>query len=204
MSCNDVALTFYLNSPNVNADCTVIKFFVNVFNSDSYSYWLRERLKALLSSACTSTNKTCLAASSEVHCWRFSSALGGVVRMLGFGYREVNQDQSSDPPALFRTSKAYSSVFSQYTLAAISAVSPHKALCMCVWQHVCVSGKSYEFQESGTSTHTPTYLRIESHEFTHTHVWGQWVPSVTSDSECILRKQGPVDPCLLMPGSDKT
>lgn len=46
--------------------------------------------------------------------------------MLGVGYREVNQDQSSDRLALFRTSKAYSSLFSQYTLTAISAVSPDK------------------------------------------------------------------------------
>lgn len=50
------------------------------------------------------------------------SVLAGVVRMLGAGYREVNQGQSSDPLALFGTSKAYSSLFSQYNLAAISAV----------------------------------------------------------------------------------
>lgn len=58
--------------------------------------------------------------------------------MLGVGYREVNQDQSSDPPALFRTSKAYSSLFSQYTLTAISAVSPDKALCVRVCVCLCV------------------------------------------------------------------
>lgn len=61
-------------------------------------------------------------------CWWFSSGEVWVIRTLRVGYREVNQDQSSDPPALFGTSKAYSSLFSQYTLAAISAVSPDKAL----------------------------------------------------------------------------
>lgn len=61
--------------------------------------------------------------------------------MLGVLCREVNQDQGSDPPALFRTSKAYSSLFSQYTLAAISAVSPDKALYMGVIVCVCVCAK---------------------------------------------------------------
>lgn len=105
--------------------------------------------------------------------------------MLGVGCREVNQDQSSDPPALFRTSKAYSSLFSQYTLAAISAVSPDKALYMSVTAHVCVcmcvsvSGKSCEFQESGASTHTQL-CTFQSHEFTHIHVWGRRVSLTTS------------------------
>ena len=96
--------------------------------------------------------------------------------MLGVGYREVNQDQSSDPPALFRTSKAYSSLFSQYTLTAISAVSPDKALymyaCVCDSMRVCQE-KSYEFQESGTSIHTHQHIYVFSHmnSPTHTHVW---------------------------------
>lgn len=49
---------------------------------------------------------TALVASCPVLRWWFSGVLAGVVRMLGAGHREVNQGQSSDPPALFRTSKA--------------------------------------------------------------------------------------------------
>lgn len=93
--------------------------------------------------------------------------------MLGVGYRKVNQDQSSDPPALFRTSKAYSSLFSQHTLAAISAVSPDKALYMCVTVCVSFKKKSYEFQESATSIHTHLHTSVFSHMNSPTYMfWG--------------------------------
>lgn len=72
--------------------------------------------------------------------------------MLGVGYIEVDQDQRSDPLALFRTSKAYSSLFSQYSLHAISVVSPDKAL------YVCACACAQKLKESGTSIHTPTHL----------------------------------------------
>lgn len=52
--------------------------------------------------------------------------------MFRVDYRKVNQGQSSDPLALFRPSKAYSPLFSQYSLASISAMSPDKPLCVCV------------------------------------------------------------------------
>lgn len=81
-----------------------------------------------------------VAAWSQVLCWWFSSALAGPARMFGAGYTEVNQDQDSNLPALFRTSKAYRPVFSQNTPAAISAVSPDKAsTCGCDSTCVCIS-----------------------------------------------------------------
>lgn len=52
--------------------------------------------------------------------------------MFRLDYRKVNQGQSSDPLALFRPSKAYNPLFSQYSLTSISAVSPDKPLCVCV------------------------------------------------------------------------
>lgn len=109
----------------------------------------RETESAFSSSVCTGTTTTLMVASSQVLRWWFSSILAGPVRMLGVGYREVNQDQSSDPLALFRTSKAYSFLFSQYTLIAISAVSPDTALymcvtaCACVWKELRGIGKLY-------------------------------------------------------------
>lgn len=120
--------------------------------------------------------------------------------MLGVGYREVNQDQSSDPPALFRTSKAYSSLFSQYTLTAISAVSPHKALYMYVCDSMCVcQEKSFRNQEP-PYTHTPTYLRIQSHEFTHTHVCRGWVSLAPSWLRGYLEEVGASGPLLTHAG----
>lgn len=66
--------------------------------------------------------------------------------MFRVDYRGVNQGQSSDPLALFRPSKAYSSLFSQYSLTSISAVSPDKPLCVCV-QGVCASERVIRHQD---------------------------------------------------------
>lgn len=92
--------------------------------------------------------------------------------MLGVGYREVNQDQSSDPLALFRTSKAYSFLFSQYTLVAISAVSPDTALYMCVTACMCV--------ERVTRNREAIYTQLRAYVFSHmispTHTFGGGEP----------------------------
>lgn len=131
--------------------------FVLKKNSDSDFHWIKDRPKALLSCVCASTTTTAgLVASSQVFSWWFNRVLAGVVRMLGVGYREVNQDQSSDPLALFRTSKAYSSLFSQYTLTAISAVSPDKD-CVCVWLYLCTWAKELWVSRI-RNLHTDTYI----------------------------------------------
>ena len=152
----------------------------------------RDTESAFSSSVCTWMTTTGLVASSQFLRWWFSSILAGPVRMLGVGYREVNQDQSSDPLALFRTSKAYSFLFSQYTLVAISAVSPDTALYMCVT--ACMCGKSYE--ESGSYIHTTSCLRIQSHDFSHTYVWGRWASLATSWLRVYFEEAGARGPLL--------
>lgn len=96
--------------------------------------------------------------------------------MLGAGYWEVNQGQSSDPPALFRTSKAYSSLLSQYSLTTISAVSPDKLLCMyvCLWVCVCVCELWVSEIRNLHTTHTyMPHSLTQPHEST-LHTFGGW------------------------------
>lgn len=105
--------------------------------------------------------------------------------MLGDGYWEVNQGQSSDPPALFRTSKAFSSLLSQYSLAAISAVSPDGLLCMYVCLRVCGCVCElwvWEIRDVHTATHTHNYICLTySSTWIHTaYVWGWWFSLATS------------------------
>lgn len=66
--------------------------------------------------------------------------------MFRVDYRKVNQGQSSDPLALFRPSKAYSPLFSQYSLTSISAVSPDKPLCVCALR-VCAFESVIRYQD---------------------------------------------------------
>lgn len=124
---------------------------------------------------------------------RFRTALAVVVRMFRVDYGKVNQGQSSDPLALFRPSKAYSSLFSQYSLTSISAVSPDKPLCMCVW--VCVACFAHlkvirckdfphanDIHVFGHMNSAHTHLRamsLISHLLSKGIFWGstgQWIP----------------------------
>lgn len=104
--------------------------------------------------------------------------LAVVVRMFRVDYGKVNQGQSSDLLALFRPSKAYSSLFSQYSLTSISTVSPDKPLCVCacVW---CVCGferviRCKDFRYAN-DTFTFSAIWIQP-----THIWGRWVLLSTS------------------------
>lgn len=108
-----------------------------------------------------------LVASFQVFSWWFTSVPAGVVRMLRVDNRKVNQHQSSDPPALFRTSKACRSLFSQYVLTAISAVSAGKALYMCTQERE-------EFWFSGienTHRHACVFSRMNSPKQHFRTVW---------------------------------
>lgn len=112
--------------------------------------------------------------------------------MFRVDYRKVNQGQSSDALALFRPSKAYSPLFSQYSLTSISAVSPDKPLCVRVL-HVCAFERVIRYQDFlHTKRH---YSHFQPREFgPHTHLkaslfshllskgifWGgtgQWIPA---------------------------
>lgn len=111
--------------------------------------------------------------------------------MFRVDYRKVNQGQSSDPLALFRPSKAYSPLFSQYSLTSISVVSLHKQLCVHCCACLCI-GKSYKISASARKRRIRVFSRVNS---AHTHLramsifsyllskgifWGstgQWIPA---------------------------
>lgn len=131
-----------------------------------------------------------LVASFQVFSWWFTSVPACVVRMLRVDNRKVNQHQSSDPPGLFRTSKACCSLFSQYVLTAISAVSAGKALYMCTQERE-------EFRFSGIENahrHACVFGRMNSPKQHFRTVW-----LTTSWLRLGFEEVGPGGPhCLLM------
>lgn len=131
-----------------------------------------------------------LVASFQVLSWWFTSVPAGVVRMLRVDNRKVNQHQSSDPPALFRTSKACCSLFSQYVLTAISAVSAGKALYMCTQERE-------EFQFSGIENAHRHACVFDGMNSPKQHFRTVWL--TTSWLRLCFEEVGPGGPhCLLM------